>query len=87
METRRFALTCLMLAALGAAACQTLPRPGFTQAELAAASPPYRYDFSSDTARARSRRTPGAPPRRRPTVGSTCWPCPAAAPTERGAPE
>lgn len=53
METRRFVLTCLMLAALGAAACQTLPRPAFTQAELAAASPPYRYDFSSDTARAR----------------------------------
>ena len=53
METRRLALLCLILAGLATAACQTLPRPDFTQADLAAVSPSFRYDFSSDTARAR----------------------------------
>ena len=53
METHRSALACLIFAVLATAACQTLPRPGFTQGELAAASPSFRYDFSHDEARAR----------------------------------
>lgn len=53
METRRLALLCLILTGLATAACQTLPRPEFTQADLAAVSPSFRYDFSSDEARAR----------------------------------
>lgn len=54
METRRSPHAFLVLALLVAlTACQTLPRPGFTQEELAAASPPFRYDFSNDAARSR----------------------------------
>lgn len=54
METRRSPLAFLVIALLVATtACQTLPRPSFTQAELAAASPPFRYDFSNDAARTR----------------------------------
>lgn len=43
----------MIIAAALTSACQTLPRADFTQGELAAASPAYRYDFSSDTARDR----------------------------------
>lgn len=54
METRRSPHAFLVLALLVAlTACQTLPRPGFTQEELAAASPPFRYDFSNDAAPSR----------------------------------
>ena len=53
MGPHRSTLLCLIFAVLATAACQTLPRPGFTQGELAAASPSFRYDFSSDEARAR----------------------------------
>lgn len=34
-------------------ACQTIPRPAFDAADLAAASPPWRYDFRTENERAR----------------------------------
>ena len=54
MEMRRSSLAFLSLVLLVAAsACQTLPRPDFTPADLAAVSPPYRYDFADEGARTR----------------------------------
>lgn len=45
------AVAALGLLLLGA--CQTIPRPAFDAADLAAASPPFRYDFVSPEARDR----------------------------------
>ncbi|AYG95039.1 phospholipase [Brevundimonas naejangsanensis] len=50
---RLLALILLPTAALALGACQTMPRPAFQAADLAAASPPWRYDFLSQEARDR----------------------------------
>ena len=48
-------LTLMLLPAvfLTLGACQTIPRPVFDAADLAAASPPWRYDFRTEDERAR----------------------------------
>ena len=58
---RLLVLIVLPAALLALGACQTIPRPAFDAADLAAASPPWRYDFLTAEARDRFvRETAGA---------------------------
>jgi len=77
---RRLRLLILMLlpaVLLTLGACQTIPRPAFDAADLAAASPPWRYDFLTADARDRFVRETV----RAQNAATTSWPCQAAEPT------